>query len=56
MGRDDVYKDSGEKVILASLSNSYSELDTISISASRPSFYPTLHYLLTVVATTSHKD
>ena len=47
MREDDVYIGNGEEVVLASLSDSYSELDTISISASRPSFCSILHHLLT---------
>ena len=47
MGEDDVYIGNGEEVVLALLSDSYSELDTISVSASRPSFCPILHHLLT---------
>jgi len=41
MGGDDVYISSGEEVVLASLSDSYSELDTISVGASGPSSSPT---------------
>ena len=33
--------------VLDSLSDSYSELDTISVGVSGPSSYPTLHHLLT---------
>jgi len=38
-----MYRYSGEKVVLPSLSNLYSELDVISISASRPSLSGTVH-------------
>jgi len=48
VGRDDVYIGSGEEVVLALLSNSYSELDVISIGTSRPSSCPSLHHLLTI--------
>ena len=48
MGRDDVYKSSREEVVLLLLSNSYSELNVISVSASEPSSFPTLHCLLTI--------
>ena len=41
-----MYKGSREEVVLALLSNLYSELDVISISASGPSSCPTLYYLL----------
>ena len=47
MGEDDIYIGNREEVVLASLSDSYSELDTISVSASRPSFCSILHHLLT---------
>ena len=47
MGGDDVYISSGEEVVLALLSDSYYKLDVIFVDTSRPSFYPTLHYLLT---------
>jgi len=40
-----IYKESIEPV-LVSLSNLYSLLKSISVSISRPSFYPTLHFLL----------
>jgi len=46
VSRDDIYKDNEEKLVLASLSDLYSELEAISASASRPSSYPILHYLL----------
>ena len=47
MGGDDVYISSEEEVVLALLSDSYSELDTIFVDTIGPSFYPTLHHLLT---------
>ena len=47
VGEDDVYIGNKEEVVLVSLSDSYSELDTISVSASRPSSCLILHYLLT---------
>ena len=46
----DVYKERAEPV-LVSLSNSYSELDSISIYVSRSSFSLTLHFLLTISST-----
>ena len=46
IGRDDIYKDNEEKLVLASLSDLYLELEAISVSASRPSSCPILHYLL----------
>jgi len=42
-----VYKDNGEKVVLVLLSDSYLKLDTISVSASGPSFCSISHCLLT---------
>jgi len=48
IGKDDVYIDNGEKVVLALLSNLYSELDAISVGTSRPSSYSTLYCLLTI--------
>jgi len=48
IGRDDVYIDSREKVVLALFSNLYSKLDTIFISISRPSSYSILHCLLAI--------
>ena len=45
--RDGVYISNREEVVLALLSDSYSELDTISVSVSGPSSCPILHCLLT---------
>jgi len=47
MGRNYVYKGSREEVVLVLLSDSYLELEAISVSASGPSSYLTLHCLLT---------
>jgi len=47
VGEDDVYISNGEEVVLVLLSDSYSELDTISVNASRLSSCPILHHLLT---------
>ena len=47
MGNKDVYNGKGKKLVLASLSNLYSKLEVIPISASR-FFYLTLYYLLTI--------
>ena len=48
IGRNYVYKGSREEVVLVLLSDSYLELETISVSASGPSSYLTLHCLLTI--------
>ena len=48
MGRNDIYTSSKEKVVLASLSDLYSELDIIFVGVSGPSSYSTLHCLLTI--------
>ena len=42
-----MYKGNGEELVLASVCNSYSELEAIFISASRLSSCSTLYYLLT---------
>ena len=42
-----MYKGNGEEVVLASLFNSYLELDTIFVSTSGPSFYLFTDYLIT---------
>jgi len=47
VGGDNIYIGNGEKVVLASLSESYSKLDAISVGTNGPSSYPTLHCLLT---------
>ena len=47
MGGDDVYIGSGDKIVLASLSNLYSELDAISVDTSGLFFCSTLYCLLT---------
>jgi len=47
MRGENLYKDKGEMLVLALLSESYSELDTILVGASRHSSYLTSHYLLT---------
>ena len=47
VGEDDVYISSGEEVVLASLSDLYSELDVISVDTGRLSSCPILHHLLT---------
>jgi len=45
MGEDNMYKNNGEELVLASLSELYSELDVISVSTSRPSIrYVKLEY------------
>jgi len=44
--REDIYEDNGEKLVLALLSDSYLELEAISVSTSGPSSCPTLYYLL----------
>jgi len=49
MGRDDMYKSSEKKFMLSLLSNLYSELDVISVSASRLLSCSILHCLLTTV-------
>ena len=36
IGREDIYKDNREELMLASLSDSYSELEVISVSVSGP--------------------
>jgi len=48
VSRNNMYQGNGEELVLASLSNSYLELEAIFISASRLSSCPTLYYLLTV--------
>ena len=47
MGGDDIYIGNGEEVVLASLSDSYSELDTISVGTSGSFSCSILHHLLT---------
>ena len=42
-----MYKGNEKEVVLALLSDSYSELNTISVSTSKPSSCSTLHFLLT---------
>ena len=56
VGGDDIYIDNEEKVVLASLSNSYSELDVISVDASGLFSCPTLYYLLTIFFTSLRKE
>ena len=51
IGREDIYKDNREELMLASLSDSYSELEVISVSVSGPFSYPTLYCLLTTFTT-----
>ena len=51
IGGKDMYRDSKEKLVLALLSDLYLELEAVSVSASRPCFYPTLYYLLTTSTT-----
>jgi len=46
-----MYKSKEEKPVLVSLLESYSELNAISVNASRYSFYSTSHCLLTTYAT-----
>jgi len=55
---DEVYKGNREKLVLASLSDSYSELEVILLSTSGPFSYPILHCLLTTYFTDccSNKD
>jgi len=48
VGGEDVYK---EELVLASLFDSYLEPEAILVSASGPSFCPTLHCLLTTSTT-----
>ena len=48
IGGDDIYSSNREKPVLALLSDLYLELEVISIDISRPSFYPTLYYILTI--------
>jgi len=43
-----MYKGNEKELVLASLSNLYSELEVIFVSASGPSSYPILHCLLTI--------
>jgi len=45
IGEDDIYI--SKNVVLASLSDLYSELDAISVDTSGPFSYPILHCLLT---------
>ena len=54
MERDEVYSGKEEELVLTSLSNSYSELKAIFVSASRPFSCPTLHCLL-ITSTTALK-
>ena len=46
-GGDEVCKDNRKELVLVLLLNFYSELEAISVSASRLSSYLTLYYLLT---------
>ena len=46
MRKDNIYIGSREEVVLTLLSNSYSELDTISVDVSELSSCPILYYLL----------
>jgi len=46
-----MYKSKEEKPVLVSLSESHSELNTISVDASRYSFHSASHCLLTTYAT-----
>jgi len=48
---DEVYKDNRKELVLALFSDLYSELEAILVSASRPSSYLTLYYLLTTYTT-----
>jgi len=48
---EDMYRGNGKELVLASLSDSYLELEAISVSASRPSSCLTLYYLLTTFTT-----
>ena len=47
VGDDEVYRDKGKKPVLASLLDLYFELEVILVSATRSSFCPTSHFLLT---------
>jgi len=51
VGGDDVYSSKEEEPVLASLSNSYSELEVISVDCSGLSSCPILHHLLTTYTT-----
>ena len=51
MEEDNMYKDSSKELVLALLSNLYSELEAISISASRLFSCPILYCLLTTYTT-----
>ena len=48
IGRNNVCKDDRKVLVLALLSDLYSKLEAISVSASEPSSCPTLYYLLTI--------
>ena len=48
VGRDNVCKDIRKVLVLALLSDLYSKLEAISVSASELSSCSTLHYLLTI--------
>ena len=54
MEEDEIYSGNGEKSVLTSLSDSYSELEAISVSTSGPSSYSTSHYLLATPTTTDY--
>jgi len=51
VGGEDIYRGNKEGLVLASLSDLYSELETISVSISGPSSCSTLHCLLTTSTT-----
>ena len=51
VGDNNISSSNGEEPVLALLSDSYSKLEIIFVSISRPSFCPTLHFLLTILTT-----
>ena len=51
MGGDKIYSGNGKESVLTSLSDSYSELEAISVSISKLSSCPTLYNLLATFTT-----
>jgi len=51
IGKNNIYKDNKKVLVLALLSDSYSELEIIFVSVSELSSCPTLHFLLTISTT-----
>jgi len=51
VGDNNISSGNKEEPVLALLSDSYSKLEIISVSISRPSSCPTLHFLLTILTT-----